>query len=381
MAPRSKICHSCTMTEAISYQTKRIDHFGIIAGVCNHIGLANLINSHVTGGKERKVTCGQAVKAMILNALGLSSRPLYLMSEAMGNKPVDILIGEGLKAEDFNDDTLGRALDDLHRTGITGLFHLIAQQAIETYGIDSSELHTDTTTFSLQGKYKPKELDETTENGEPQAETETGDEENREAAVVHVTHGYSKDHRHDLKQVVVTLITTERSNLPMWLEVLDGNSSDKKTFPQTVEAYCKQLSDADEPKTFVMDSAWYSANNLRECPKKAFWISRVPETITQAKSALNVAQDEMRIGKDGYRFYETNSDYGGVSQRWLVVFSPEGYEREKVTFMKRVNKIEQKVIKEWKKVQKQRFSCENDAIRAVECNDFGLSRRFSSAGR
>ncbi|RJS69224.1 DUF4277 domain-containing protein [Methanophagales archaeon] len=46
-----------------------------------------------------------------MNALGFVDRPLY--PEFMATKPVEILIREGLKAEDFNDDVLGRTL--LHR--------------------------------------------------------------------------------------------------------------------------------------------------------------------------------------------------------------------------------------------------------------------------
>jgi len=56
---------------------------------------------------RQKVTCGEAVVAMILNALGFVDRPLYLFPEFMVTKPEEKLIREGLKAEDFNDDVLG----------------------------------------------------------------------------------------------------------------------------------------------------------------------------------------------------------------------------------------------------------------------------------
>jgi hypothetical protein len=58
------------------------------------------------------------VQAMVLNALGFSSRALYLMPDYLPNKPVDILIGQGLKAEDFTDDSLGRSLETLYAKGI-----------------------------------------------------------------------------------------------------------------------------------------------------------------------------------------------------------------------------------------------------------------------
>lgn len=71
-----------------------------------------------------------------------------------------------------------------------------------------------------------------------------------------MTYGYSKDHRPDLKQIVLQLITSHKSTLPILLEVLSDNSNDKKTFKETVKAYCKQLK-AEEQSYLVMDSAGY----------------------------------------------------------------------------------------------------------------------------
>ena len=109
------------MNKEIRYETKRIDHLGIVAGVCKDIQLIEKIDKYL-GPCERKVSCGQAVQAMVLNALGFSSRALYLTPDYLHNKPVDVLIAEGLVAEDFNDDSLGRSLDDLYEKGVTEVF-------------------------------------------------------------------------------------------------------------------------------------------------------------------------------------------------------------------------------------------------------------------
>ena len=74
---------------------------------CKEIGLADEINRIVGVDPRQTVTCGEAVVAMVLNALGFVDRPLYLFPEFMATKLVEILIREGLKAEDFNDDVLG----------------------------------------------------------------------------------------------------------------------------------------------------------------------------------------------------------------------------------------------------------------------------------
>ena len=86
----------------LDYSSKSLDHLGIVATVCKEIGLADEIDRIVGVDPRQKVTCGEAVVAMVLNALGFVDRPLFLFPEFRGGtKPVEILIREGLKAEDF----------------------------------------------------------------------------------------------------------------------------------------------------------------------------------------------------------------------------------------------------------------------------------------
>ena len=166
-------------TTTIEYDTKRLDHLGIVAGICHEIGLVNTIDAMLPTPSERKVSCGQATLAMILNGLGFTGRALYLMPEYMENKPVDLLISEELVASDFNDDTLGRSLDELFQAGITELFAQVAQDAVATYQLDVAFAHTDTSSFSLSGQY----------------ESEVAKEAEAVRGAVKITHGYSKDHK------------------------------------------------------------------------------------------------------------------------------------------------------------------------------------------
>jgi Domain of unknown function (DUF4277) len=96
------------------FETQRIDYLGIVTRICQEIGLIETVDPQV-GQSERKVGCGRAVQAMVLNALGFVSRALYLMPDYLRNKPVALLIDPALSAEDFNDDSLGRSLDDLYQ--------------------------------------------------------------------------------------------------------------------------------------------------------------------------------------------------------------------------------------------------------------------------
>lgn len=200
--------------EETVFTTQRLDHLGIVAGICRKIHLIERIDAKV-GPTERKVSVGQAVQAMVLNALGFVGRPLYLTPEFFAHKPVDLLIGPGLRAEDFNDDSLGRALDRLYEVGVTEVFAEVASPALKVFGITSEFVHLDSSSFSLEGAYATPSED---------------------AKAVKITYGYSKDKRPDLKQVVLGLICTYRSSLPVWLKALDGNRSDKESFPEMIQA-------------------------------------------------------------------------------------------------------------------------------------------------
>ena len=161
-----------------------------------------------------------------------------------------------MQASDFNDDSLGRALDALYEKGVTEAFATVASKALTTYEVEHRFVHLDSTTFSLHGAY---EADSDDENA------------------IQVTHGYSRDYRPDLKQVVVHLLCSYRSQIPVWLETLDGNQADKTSFPSTINSYLAQLQEGETPY-FIADSALYTANNLRTL-SNVRWICRVPETL------------------------------------------------------------------------------------------------------
>lgn len=323
--------------------TQRLDHLGIVAGVCHEIELIKQIDTQV-GVSRRYVSVGEAVQAMVLNALGFTSRALYLTPEYFANKPVDVLIHERLTATDLNDDSLGRALDILYERGVTEVFALVASHALFVYGIDSRFYHLDSTSFSVTGEY-------TAPSDDPQA--------------VVITHGYSKDHRPDLKQVVVSLICTYQSSIPVWLEVLSGNSSDKTSFPHTIEMYMEQMTLSETPY-FIADSALYSAENLAKL-SQVYWISRVPETIKVVEewyAQLDKVQMQPSA-QAGYYFKEIASDYSGIPQRWLVVFSEAAYNREIATFQTQLEKQREQAEKQLWHLANLQFVSQEDAHQAV----------------
>src|SRR5690348_6452125 len=144
------------MTTTDRYVNERLDHLGIVAGVCQEIGLAAWLDAQA-GENRRQVSVGTAVVAMILNGLGFSNRQLYLVPQFFANKPVEHLLGEGITADMLNDDTLGRTLDWIYEHDPTMLFAGLALQARQRFGFNAEQLHIDTTSFCVNGEYLPKE--------------------------------------------------------------------------------------------------------------------------------------------------------------------------------------------------------------------------------
>ena len=326
-----------------TFTTQRLDHLGIVAGVCDRIDLINTIDTFI-GPTKRKVSVGEAVKAMILNALGFVSRPLYLTPEFFSNKPMDLLIGPHRSASDFTDDCLGRALDTLYEQGVTELFATVASKALSTYDIDHRFVHLDSTTFSFQGSY----------------DTETDDEH-----AIQITHGYSRDQRPDLKQAVVHLLCSYRSQFPVWFKALDGNQSDKTSFPDTIREYLFQLGGSDAP-CFVADSALYTAQNIAELSQVRF-ITRVPETLKAVKELYQTLspEDMQSTPFNGYSYLSVDSSYGDVPQRWLVVYSQDAFDREVATLEKKIAEALTVAQTSLKRLQNKTFDTETAASTAA----------------
>ena len=258
-----------------SVRVERLDHLGIVAGICREIGLAEYLDG-LAGPTQQQVSIGTATVAMLLNGLGFSNRRLYLVSQFFATKPVEYLLGAGITAEMLHDDCLGRTLDWLYAHDPTALFAGIARQARQRFGIAARQIHVDTTSFAVTGEYDA-ELD---------------------AHTLAVTYGYSRDHRADLKQWMLALATTRQGDIPVFCQALDGNASDKRSLVAAVEALAEQLradGDDTEAPIFVADSGLYSAANVSRLSAAGVrWISRVPDTSTEAKAALTVADGRRR---------------------------------------------------------------------------------------
>ena len=58
------------------------------------------------------------------------SKPLYLFPQFFQDKPVEKLLGAGIKASEINDDKIGRVMDSIREYGLEKLWLKIAFKVI-----------------------------------------------------------------------------------------------------------------------------------------------------------------------------------------------------------------------------------------------------------
>ncbi len=342
------------MSATSEIKIKNIDHLGIVAGLIDEIGIVEIINNKLGIDKREKISSGTVVKAILLNGLGFVSKPLYLFSQFFEDKAIEKLLGSGVRNEYINDDKLGRVMDELYKYGLNNLFIEIGLCVIKKFQIKTGYSHLDATSFHLHGEYK-------NENNQ-----EKSGEIIKERPII-ITKGYSRDHRPDLKQCVLDLITTSDGDIPLLMRVGDGNEADKAVFGQILVEYKNQI---NFDSIMVCDSALYSQENLKFI-ENLKWITRVPMTIKRAKELVQSVEIEAIDAEEkekitalnlaGYKWKSEIVNYGGIKQNWLLVESQKRQESDLKKLEKKIKTEKIKVEKLLKELKREDFESPEQA--------------------
>jgi transposase len=152
----------------------------------------------------------------------------------------------GLEPEQLrliNDDRVGRALDRLFDTDRQALLTDLVICMVREFEVALEEFHNDSTSITLQGKYK----------------LATG-KLKRGKLTLRAALGHNKDHRPDLKQILWILTLSADGSVPVHFKVADGNTEDSTTHLETWKAL-RQLVGSPE-FLYVADSKLCTRANL-----------------------------------------------------------------------------------------------------------------------
>ena len=182
------------------------------------MSVAALLDRHLPAGDARVSLATATVIAVLIRNLCVEREPLYGLAQWAGSFAPALVGIERGQAALLNDDRVGRALDQLFDADRGSLLTELTLGAITEFGVDYSQLHNDSTSIALHGDYAAAD-------GRLRGSKPTP------AAML----GHSKDHRPDLKQLVLILTVSADGAVPLAHRLTDGNTNDDSTHIQTWE--------------------------------------------------------------------------------------------------------------------------------------------------
>jgi len=229
------------------------------------MSFASIVSSCLGRTREGLLDRAQALGVLVQNIL-LSPAPLYRIAqwaEPVGAEGLGLTEAEKLS---INDDRIARALDALASPKGKSLFFHLAIQIIKQFELDTRRIHHDTTTVTFQGRY------------------EGSVEEPR------ITHGHSKSHRPELKQLVFGLNVTADGAVPVSHEVHSGNRTDDTIHRGNLERL-RQLLGRDD-FIYVADGKLCTRKNLAYLDSyRGKFVTVLPRTRAEDKTMRNLLRN------------------------------------------------------------------------------------------
>jgi transposase len=338
-----------------------IHHLPIISAFARRIRLVETIKHLVPS--EMDVAPGVLTLLMVLGALG-GRHPLYRVGAFLQNKDLELLVGEEIDPEYLSDDNFGRLLDRLYAANTSHLFSHLAMNALNAFPIDCSHTHFDTTSISVYGSYDPPEEDE-------------------DLPPFQITHGFSKDHRPDLKQFLVSMLCVG-GDIPFFGKLEDGNASDKTINNTVLSSISKKLRAvglAPEASIYIADSAMVTEQNLAAIGDTTWFITRLPATFKEHQRAVHDAVagsawiDYGPLAKTPttakrpaahYRGCETTVTLYAKTYRALVVHSSAHDRRRQKRLERRLAEERTACERQMRELATTAFFCRDDAQTAAQ---------------
>lgn len=243
---------------------QRLCHLPLVMDVLRRTGLLTIIDTAIRDDRRSKVSTSDCV-SVIMCSVFMGHHDLWRMADRLGSYDMATIMRDpGFRLAEFTEERLAKALDDLYRAGLDKLMTALALQAIEQFRIGTDFLHFDTTSLSFYGAHEREDFASMSDGISPPAPL--------------IVHGYSKDHRPDLKQIIFGSLVSSDGGVPLFGKTLDGNSSDNAA---AAEFFTRVRSLVRDPREVccVADSKGWCARVLAVVQgEKLRLLSRLPRS-------------------------------------------------------------------------------------------------------
>lgn len=338
----------------------RVDFQPIIRGYMQRLGLVELINRMVV--TEMEVEPGLILAGMVQDTFSGRS-PLYHLESFFADQDTELLLGTAPEPGTFSDHNVGRTLDRIYRAGPSRIFSEIGRRAAIAFDLDTRSGHWDSTSVSVWGDY----------------DVYAGQDDQR----LRLTFGYSKDHRPDLKQFLISMLCVEH-NIPILGDTHDGNSADKTLNNRLLTRISQDLARdglAEGAFTYTADAALVQRENLacfnaRPGTPPLYFVTRLPFSYKEADRVVAEAVHANRWEHIGvlaksrstpkrpsasYRAYNAQVELYGHSYRAIVVHSSADDKRRRKRLERELREAHEQLAAALKPTAKTEFYCRADA--------------------
>jgi len=168
---------------------------------------------------------------------------------------------------------------------------------------------------------------------------------------------------------MLALATTHDGDIPLFMQPLDGTSLDKVSLIAAIVAIQRQLREADgEASVYVADNGLYSETNITQLNQAGIkWVSRVSETMTEARILLQEGSETWQQSADGtVHWFSRELTLPQGRERWVVVYTQASLQRTQQTLQRQVSKAQTSWEQKCWHLGNRRFACEADAREALE---------------
>ena len=162
----------------------------IIEHYLQKLRIGELIATYIPQDQRTKLPIERTLSLLIHNIL-TTPMPMYAIADWLAPLDEHCLGLEPAEAACIQDDRVGQALERFYHGRHKDVFFHLALRAIKTFGLQCTQIHQDTTTVTFSGKYADWQAPED------------------------LTYGNNKDHRPDLKQLVLGLSVTADGSVPL----------------------------------------------------------------------------------------------------------------------------------------------------------------------
>ena len=223
--------------------SERAGPLPIVNAFLQRMGLGELLERFVPTPDRRSAISHAQALGVLVRSLLVEREPIYRQHEAVREFGPGLF---GISAEQMTrltDDRLGRALDQLFDADRAALLTTVVVAVAQRFNVSFARVHNDSTSVAFCGQYRAA----------------TG-RQLRGGSAPAIVHGFSKDHRPDLKQLLF-ILSVSADGVPASFRCADGNTADAVTHIETWETLCKVVGRPDF--LYVADAKLCTQDNMR----------------------------------------------------------------------------------------------------------------------